>query len=414
MMAGGARLGRRFWLLWWAATASQAGDGLRVTAFPLLAAILSRDAMAVSMVTAASWAPWLCFGLWVGAIVDRSHLRTVLWWVQVVRALCLAGFAAGVAAGVAAVPLLAVTAFVVGTGEVFGDAAGQAMLPSLVPAGDLVTANGRLAAAEFVAAELVGPPVGALLFALAPALPFAIDATSFAVSAGFVRQLPVDAPAAARPVGDPVSLWSDAKEGLRWLAGHHLLRLLAVAAALANAAYTAFVAVLVLYAFEVLHLAGTGYGLLLAALAVGGLGGSMGSGRVVARIGPRAALLAALLLSALAAAGLGVVSHIAPAAGLLGILGAAAGLTNVVIRSLRQRLVPAGLLGRVTAAFRMVGYGAVPLGAAGGGLVARHFGLRAPFLAAGVTIALLAAAVARATAGSIFEPVREAEGVGSA
>ncbi len=55
---------------------------------------------------------------------------------------------------------------------------------------------------------------------------------------------------------------------------------------------------------------------------------------------------------------------------------------NVVSQSLRQRLVPGALLGRIGGASRTLGFGLMPVGALLGGLVAERAGLPATFLAA--------------------------------
>ena len=95
-------------------------------------------------------------------------------------------------------------------------------------------------------------------------------------------------------------------------------------------------------------------------------------------------------------------------------VGAFGGLVwNVITVSLRQSLVPDELLGRVNSAYRLVGWGTMPLGALTGGLVADAFGLRAPFLVAGVVALLLAAwlsltvsnrSIARARRRAVVEP----------
>lgn len=170
-------------------------------------------------------------------------------------------------------------------------------------------------------------------------------------------------------------------------------------------------ATLVLFATETLGVRPDGYGVLLAAGAVGSVLGGVVNPHIVRRCGERAAVFSALTVSSAAylAAGL------APDAAVLGVLLAANGfavtLWNVATVTLRQQLVPAPLLGRVTSAYRMLGWGLLPFGALAGGLVAHTAGLRAPLPLAGamrmVALAaaapLLAGTLPRAAAGRVGE-----------
>jgi MFS family permease len=101
------------------------------------------------------------------------------------------------------------------------------------------------------------------------------------------------------------------------------------------------------------------------------------------------------------------------AGAMFGLVGFLTVIFNVVLGSLRQALTPDRLLGRVISAFRLFGYGAVPLGSLLGGILARSFGLRSPFVVAGVVIPVVALAclpaintrtVAEARAAAGLEP----------
>ncbi len=138
-------------------------------------------------------------------------------------------------------------------------------------------------------------------------------------------------------------------------------------------------AIFVLFALEVLGLDATGFGVLLAVAAVGGITGSLIAARVAAAWGRRRTLLGSLGTAGIAFAGLGVVSAPVAAAALFATASGAVAMWNTVTMSVRQTLIPNGLFGRVLGAYRMIVYGAVPLGAAAGGLLAQQTSLRSPF-----------------------------------
>lgn len=384
-----AQLPRSFWLLWWATTASSLGDGIRWVAFPLIAASISRDPAAVALVSAAGLLAWPLFGLVGGAVVDRSDRRRLMWRTDILRAVLVGAFAGLVASDHGTIAALAAVSFLLGVAETFFDNAASAIVPQVVSYAQLETANSQIMSTQTVMLSLVGAPVGGALFALARSVPPAFDAASFALSALLIllmqgRYHTRDA-AAAGTIG------SDIAVGLRWLINHRLLRTLAILLGVLNATFGAADAVLVLYSLEILHLSNVGFGLLLALLAVGGVLGSVLAGPVNRRLG-----LTVVVGGAAAAQGcllllVGLTSNVFAAATALLLVGSATMVWNVVTVSLRQRIVPPQLLGRVTSSYRVIGLGAMPIGAALAGWLARTYTLHTPYLVGGVLVLLATA-----------------------
>jgi MFS family permease len=384
------RLGRPFWLIWLATTGSSLGDGVRMVAFPLIAASISRDPTAVAVVAMAGLLPWLLFGLVGGAVVDRTDRRDLMWRTDVLRALLVGGFTALVAGGGATIALLAAVSFLLGVAETFFDNAASAIVPMLVADRRIEQANSWIFSTQTVMSTLLGAPIGGALFALGRAVPLATDALSFALSAVLVAMVAGDF--RARSAEDaPSTIRHDIVDGLRWLLRHRLLRVLAILLAVLNASFAAADAVLVLYALEVLHLSTVGYGLLLAVLAVGGLIGTALAPAFLRLLGLRVLLCGVALVQGLILLGVGLTSSRAVVVLGLLLVGVVSMAWNVVTVSLRQRIVPARLLGRVTSSYRVIGLGAMPVGALLAGLLARTYGLHAPYLVTGV--ALLVAAL---------------------
>jgi MFS family permease len=382
-----SRLGSDFSRIFAATTVSNLGDGIREAAFPLLAATMTRDPLLVAGVAAAGRAPWLLLTLVSGAIVDRVDRRTLMWRVDVFRAVVMAALAASVLSGAGSLPILYVCAFLLGTAETLFDNAAHAILPSVVGRENLERANGRLESAMMVSNDFAGPPVGALLFAFAVAVPLAADAASFALASILVFS--VRSRPGAVVVLERRSLRSDIAEGVRWLRGNSVLRSLSLTAAAVNLLVHGTWAIFVLYSLQVVGTGRIGFGILISAFAVGGVIGGMFASRIALR-GPGRAITTAILLAAGSELVMGLFPHGVVIAGMLILLGFAGALWNVVTTSLRQRLVPDRLLGRVNSAHRMLSWGSIPIGALLGGLVARSFGLRAPFLLAAVILAGLA------------------------
>jgi predicted MFS family arabinose efflux permease len=126
------------------------------------------------------------------------------------------------------------------------------------------------------------------------------------------------------------------------------------------------------------------FGVLIVTLAIGGVIGSITATTVSRRLGRGRALQLSVFVGALAFLGLGVVRDAALAGVLLAISSWSVIVWNVLTMSLRQQLIPEAMFGRVQGAWRTAVWGAMPVGAALGGIVAGNFGLAAPFTLAGI------------------------------
>jgi MFS family permease len=378
--------------LWTANAVSNLGDGVTLVAGPLLAASLTRDPRLVAGLAVAQRLPWLLFSLVSGALVDRLDRRRLMVRVDAARCVAVGLLGVAVLADVATLPLLYVVFFALGTAETLFDNAAVSILPGVVPREQLARANGRLLGAQMVANELAGPPLGGLLFATAAALPFLLDAGSFAAAAVLVAAMSGRF-RVERPEGTvPTTLRSEIAEGVRWLVRHRLLRILAVAIALMNLTLTATLSISVLFAQERLGLGSVGYGLLLSSMAVGGISASLVAERVIGWLGPATTLRVGLVIESSTHLVLAVARSPVLVGASFALFGFHAMTWSVISVSLRQELIPARLLGRVNSAYAVFGFGSSSLGAVAGGVLAARYGLTAPFWGSFVAMAVLTVA----------------------
>jgi MFS family permease len=377
-------LGRPFWTFWTAAVLVNLGDGIRLAAFPLLAASLSADPLLVGAVAAAGTLPWLLTGPVAGVLADRHGARLVLPLADVGRVLVLLVLVGLLLAGQASVPLVAAAAFLLGVGETARDVAPETVVPRLVPEALLERANGRLSAGTVLGNEFVGPLAGGVLFAAGAALPFLVNGATTALAVLLVLWLPAAVlSTVASPPGPREPVTRSLRAGLAWVAHDRPLRALALAVAAIALADSAWFAVFVVYAEQRLGLGPAGFGALLALGAGGGLAGALLADRLVGGRRHRAVVAGSALLATVTPSLLLVAGELWAAGVVVVATSAAFGTLNVAVASLRHRGVPAHLLGRVTATWRTGVYGCSALGALSGGLLASTAGLDAPFLASG-------------------------------
>ncbi|MEV0647751.1 MFS transporter [Phytomonospora sp. NPDC050363] len=396
-----------FGALWTSQGASNAADGILAAAAPLLLASLTRDPLAVAGMTVVQFSPWLLFTLPAGALTDRMDRRRVLVAGNLLRGAGFALLATAVALGWESVGLLYAAVFVAGTAETLVDNAALTVPPRIVPRRNLERANGRLFATQSVINTFVGPPIGSFLVAIAATLAFFGSAGLFAVAALAALLLPRLLPTAAEEsaAGDsPTSMLSDIKAGWRHFWTHHLLRRVAFISAAINLFGTATGAILVLLATGPLGVPAAAYGLFIAVPAAGAVLGSLIAEKVIPLIGGGPVLWAAALGPAASFAVLGLTANVVVALAGMFLAAVTTACSQIVVSTLRQAVVPDALLGRVTAAYRLVVLGVVPVGGLTGGVLAVVFGLREAFVIAAAGLALAAVVLApRVTSAALRE-----------
>ena len=375
------RLPRAYWRLWTASAISNLGDGVYIVALPLLAARVTRSELSISFIGVAAALPWLVLSLPIGAIVDRVDHRLLMVRADVFRAVVIGALTIGVASHHVHIWMLWTAAAALGIAEVFFDNASQAIMPSIVPMELIEQANGRRFAAEIAANSFVGTLAGSVLFVAAVWLPFGIDAASFAIAAVLVLGLGAGTAKSSAATRDRPTLRSEVAEGLRWLWRHRLLRGLAVAAGVSLLGMQMTAAIFVLFAQDLLHISDRWYGALIAIGAVGAVAGGLLAERLIRRAGTVTVVYGVVTVWILCMFAEGFWPRLWVSAIATTVMAFGTTVWNTATVSLRQRLVPADLFGRVNSVYRWLVWGSISIGSALGGLVAHWFGLRAPFFA---------------------------------
>jgi MFS family permease len=402
------RFGADYWKLWAASVTSNFGDGVSTIAYPWLASAITRDGFKLGLVVLATRLPWLLFSLPAGVITDRVNRKHLMVAMDVARFVITIGVASIVLAKSAALEdpaltsglagnqdlMLAVVvlaAFLLGTAEVLRDNSAQTMLPAIVDKALLEKANGRMWGAEMVMNSFAGPPAAGFLIAVSLALPFFVDAGTFAVAAALVFLIGGEV-RPARKEGPRPAFRAQLSEGFGWLWRHPLFRPLALILGILNGVGMMALATYVLFVQEILGLEATAFGLLMTAGAVGGVLGTVGASKVVEAIGKGPALFTTLIGGGVTLLVTGLTSSPIVVWIMFLVSSYLAVVWNVITVSLRQRVIPDELLGRVNSVYRFFGWGMMSVGAlVGGGLVSvfqpfsgREWALRLPFLVAGV------------------------------
>jgi MFS family permease len=389
--------GGRFAKLWAGSTASALGSGLVLVAAPLYVAAHTSNPLVVSATTGVSWLPWLLFALPGGVLVDRVDRRRLMITIDWIRVAAMGVLAVALLAGWAGIALLDGVLFVVNAGEVVFRSASQAMTPSVVERADLERANGWLVGGTTVMQGMIAGPLGGFLFVLAAALPFVVNAGTYAVSAVLVSLVAGTYRASSRvsAAAERRSVRAELAEGFRWLVRQRMLRTMAILIGLLNVTLTATTSVLVLLARERLHLGAVGYGALFTCEAAGALLGSAAGDWLIRRVTATWTIRIGLLVEAGMHLTLATTRSPYLAGFMMFAFGVHGALWSIVGSSLRQRLTPPELLGRVGSTNLFIVAGGNCLGAMLGGAIAARFGITAPFWAGFVVAAVVAAATWR-------------------
>lgn len=384
-------LGRPFNLACSASIASATGTGMHFAAFPVLAAQVADSPWQLSLVTSAGTLPWLLLSLPAGVLVDRLDPKRIMIAADVLCAVAVAVLIAVLSTGEPGLGLIICVAAVLGVGEVFSDCASLALLPALVDPSELEPANGRLYAGTTAGRDFAGQLLGGLLYAFSKLVPFAVNALSFCVSAVLMSRVRLRRP--PEPAAPRTGFFREMADGVRIVLRSPLLLSLAMVSAIVNAIFLGELTILVLYATEKLDVAGQYYGVLLTALAAGSVLGGLAATPLIRATGRSHALPLALAVIGACSLVLGTVFDLVTAMAAFAAMGAAMTLWNVAAVSTRQRIVPQELLGRANSVYRLLAWGAMPLGGLAFGAVATAYGLGAPFTCGGLVTLLAALAL---------------------
>lgn len=387
------RLGRDFRSLLASSWTSNVGDGIALAASPLLIASMTDSPVLVASGAVMQFLPWLLFGLHAGAIADRVDRRLLIMVANGIRALVLVALCVFLITGVATIWIVLGVAFVYGCAEVFVDTTSSTLLPMMVRKKDLGIGNARLQAGFLVANQFGGPPLGAFLFALGSFWPFATQAVCVALAVVLISRITttrVPRKDAERP---RTAVHTDILEGVRWLWRNPPVRTLVIIILTFNITWAAPWGVLVLYATEHLRMGPVGYGALTTASAIGGLLSTLSFGWLERHFSFKALMRVVLTAEVLMHLAFALTTSGAVAFVIMFAFGAYAFVWGTISTTVRQRLVPHELQGRI-ASVNMVGvFGGLVIGQALGGVIAQVWGLTGPwwfaFVGAALTLALV-------------------------
>jgi MFS family permease len=356
-------------------------------ALSLFANRLTRSPLLVSGVTFTLIIPWLVFGLFAGALVDRYDRRNMLLTIIALRLLTFSLAILAALSGYMSLPLLYGIALILGITQTLEEPALAAALPMLIPPAQLERANAWLAGAQN-SIELLAFPLGALFASISVLLTMSVGA---GCAAGALIALLF-----LRGSFHPTCMlnrhiMTEILGGVRFLWKQRVLWALALMAAAINACWEAYLAILVLYAVAPgpIGLSAAGYGILLMAVSVGGILGTLLTMPVQRWLGRRWAIGLNILGNSAMFAAPALTSNawLIGGAALLG--GMVGPMWTIAAASLLGRMVPARLQGRVNAAYRLLAVGSAASGPLLGGLIAQIFGLRVAFAVCAFLTALM-------------------------
>ncbi|HEX9032483.1 MAG TPA: MFS transporter [Streptosporangiaceae bacterium] len=384
---GGVLRNSDFLRLWAGESVSLVGTQVTQFAMPLVAVLtLNATVLEVGVLNALRFVPVIVFSLLAGVWLDRRRRRPVLIGCALGNAVLVGLVPLASVAGVLSIGLLYVVTALVGTLSMTFDIGALSYVPSLVQRRHLLDANSKLqASAQF--AGIAGPGLAGLLVGLITApITLSVDAVSYLFSALGLISISRPEPAPEIPA-EPVPVRRSIAQGLRAVYGSKLLRSLLTQSATLNLCFSAVITIFVVYAIRVLGLTPAKLGIVLGASAVGGLIGALLAARLRAWLGFGRTMLVttigisgALLLMVLPR-GAGLASMVILVASHFS-YGFAIIAFNVNSITLRQIVTPKAVLARMNATYRMLLYGAGPVGAVAGGLLGDAAGLRPALLVA--------------------------------
>jgi len=401
-----ARMTLNFWKFWSGQAISRLGTSFTSFALPLLVFRLTGSAFNLALSSAAYFLPYLLFGLFIGAWVDRSNRKRTMIMSDLARALILLSIPFLAATSRLTVWWIYLVTFLASALSIFFSTAEFAAIPSLVQSRkDLVSANGRIQA-SYSAATIIGPLLAGLLTSFFP-LPslLILDSASFLVSATMVSLIDTSFNVASAEA-PPRSLVRTLADGLRYVWRNPILRSLSLMIGLVNFVSSTVNAQLVFFAKRQLSATNSEIGLLFSAGSAGVVALSLTAGLLRKRWSFSQVALGALALIGLLTVTLSLTHRYRQGLILWALIYGFTSLFNINAASLRQAITPNELLGRVMSIAQVLAWSAIPLGSLLGGLAIERLGDTAPvFAAIGILVTLIAIAFS-------FSPVGRANEAG--
>lgn len=382
--------GRNFALLWAGEAVSDLGSAAALIAYPLLTLRLTGQADAVGLVMAVAMVSQLLAGLPGGLLVDRLDRRGLMLTCDALRLAWQAGLVAGLATDhVGLFLVLAVCAADNAVTVVFGSAQVVAVR-HLVATDQLPVAIARVQARD-AGAMLAGPPLGGLLFAIAPWLPFAFNSASYLVSFGCIALIraPMRPPPNPEASGARHGRFGELSAGLRWLWHMPFLRVTLLLIAGTNVASNALILIAIVAARQRGD-SSAATGLLLTMATTGSLIGALLAPALVKRLAIRAILMINRLVWVTLIPLLLVSHSVYVAGGLIGLMFLLGPSGSTAVTTRRMAVTPDELQGRASSATSFCAGIAAPLGTLAIAFTLGHLGLAPAVLALTGWMALLA------------------------
>ncbi|WP_245614094.1 MFS transporter [Actinokineospora inagensis] len=372
---------RNEWLLVGFTGTTNTADAVMRVALPLLATRVTESPALVAAVSIMLSLPWLVTALHIGVMVDRRDRRVLMAGAEVARMVAIGGLALAVVFGVAGLVVIYAVALVLGVAEVVAQLSAASIIPAAVPRARWQTVNARLTGTEYVSFSFVGAPIGGFLVAAGFAVALGATGAAYLVGALLLTMLVGNFTAAPAKERRPAGV--EIREGLRFLLAHRLLRSMALLITVMAGCWSAWYALIPVYAVGPLGLTAQQYGFLLTCLGAGGVLGTVLVGPVNRLIGRRWSMFVDIIGTALMV-GIPAVLPSAPgSAWPIGVAAFAAGIGGTMwtvnSRVITQSLVPNEMLGRFNAASRLISWGMLPVAAAVAGGLAQLFGYRVAF-----------------------------------
>ena len=386
------RAGSDFWIFWGGQTISNMGNAITLLAIPLLIFKLTGSALNLAIGTAAVYLPYLLFGLWIGAAVDRLDRRSVMIAADIGRTLMLISVPAFAAAGILHVWWVYLVGFANSTLGIAFNTAEFASIPHLVDRRNLVSANGRIQASYSVS-MVAGPIVAGIFLSItSPETVLFFDAMTFIVSIISLLFVRRSLNSVSRDIVQRTGLRDDVLEGLRYVWRNPVLRSISIMMALVNFIGVTTSAQLVFFAKEQFNASDGRVSLLYSAGGAGIVVLSLSAGLLRRHWNFSKVALGALLLNGLLTAIFALTPLYWVALPLWAFSAGFGILFNINTGSLRQLIVPDHLLGRVSSVASVLAWSGIPIGSFLGGLAIQWSGnVAIVYFGIGIAIAMIAA-----------------------